>query len=51
MRTVPTRDELIALLSTHKGVLADVALVTDRSRKQVYRWIASYGFDVESFRA
>ena len=47
---IPTRDELVALLTEHKGSVADVARATDRSRKQVYRWIESHGLDVETFR-
>jgi DNA-binding NtrC family response regulator len=47
---VPTRDELVALLRTHDGRIADVARAVGRSRKQVYRWIDSHGIDVEGFR-
>jgi DNA-binding NtrC family response regulator len=49
-RPIPTRDELVALLREHKGSVADVARVTERSRKQVYRWIESHGIDVDGFR-
>ena len=50
-RPIPTRDELVALLREHRGSVADVARATDRSRKQVYRWIESHGIDVETFRS
>jgi transcriptional regulator of acetoin/glycerol metabolism len=40
---VPSRDQLAALLQAHGGVVADVARVTGRSRKQVYRWIDQHG--------
>ena len=49
-RPIPTRDELVALLREHRGSVADVARATDRSRKQVYRWIESHGIDVGTFR-
>ena len=40
---VPTREELEALLHAHRGVVADVARATGRSRKQVYRWLEQRG--------
>ncbi len=49
-RAPPSREELEALLREHGGCVADVARATGRSRKQVYRWLESYGIDVESFR-
>lgn len=47
---IPGRDELIALLREHKGVIADVARETGRSRKQVYRWLDQHGLDAADFR-
>jgi DNA-binding NtrC family response regulator len=49
-RAIPTRDELEALLREHRGRVADIARVTGRSRKQVYRWIDAHGLDIETFR-
>ncbi|MBI4701471.1 MAG: sigma 54-interacting transcriptional regulator [Deltaproteobacteria bacterium] len=46
----PGKDELVALLRRHRGVVADVARATDRSRKQIYRWIEGYGIDLAAFR-
>ncbi|WP_170319620.1 sigma 54-interacting transcriptional regulator [Polyangium spumosum] len=46
----PGRVELEALLQKHRGVVADVARVMRRSRKQVYRWITEHGVDVRRFR-
>jgi DNA-binding NtrC family response regulator len=47
---VPDRFGLEALLQAHHGVVADVARMVRRSRKQVYRWIASHGIDVQQYR-
>jgi DNA-binding NtrC family response regulator len=46
----PDRAGLEALLATHHGVVSQVARVTRRSRKQVYRWIESHGIDVNRYR-
>ena len=46
----PSRDELIRLLSAHRGVVADIARVTGRSRKQVYRWLEQHGLSVDDYR-
>ncbi|MEP7122395.1 MAG: sigma 54-interacting transcriptional regulator [Byssovorax sp.] len=46
----PDRAALEALLTTHRGVVADVARAMRRSRKQVYRWIADQKLDVTRFR-
>lgn len=47
---VPTREALIALLRTHRGVIADIARETGRSRKQVYRWLERHGLKLEEYR-
>jgi transcriptional regulator with AAA-type ATPase domain len=47
---VPSREELLRLLDRCKGVVADVARMTGRSRKQVYRWISRYRIDVTEVR-
>lgn len=49
-RPPPSRDELVELLRRHRGVLADVARETGRSRKQVYRWLVRHELDADSFR-
>ncbi len=49
-RPPPTRAELEALMRAHRGVVADVARVMGRSRKQVYRWLAQHGLDAGTFR-
>ena len=41
-------DEAIEL--EHRGVIADVARVSRRSRKQVYRWLEQHGLDAKSYR-
>ena len=47
---VPTRDELVKLLSQHGGVLADVGRATGRSRRQVRRWVEQFQIDLDEFR-
>jgi transcriptional regulator with PAS, ATPase and Fis domain len=49
-RGPPGRDELEALLRRHRGVVADIARAMNRSRKQVYRWLAHHGLDAGNFR-
>ena len=49
-RITPDRAELEALLRTHKGVVAQVARALGRSTKQVYRWMARDGLEVDDFR-
>lgn len=47
----PSREELVELMQAHRGVVAQVARVTGRSTKQVYRWLKAFDLDVERFRA
>jgi DNA-binding NtrC family response regulator len=47
---IPSRAELDALLRRWRGVIADVARETGRSRKQVYRWLEEHGLDLSSYR-
>ncbi len=47
---IPERDEVVKLLEAHKGVIADIARDTGRSRKQIYRWLERYGLDAASYR-
>ena len=39
----PDKEQLLELLKRHKGVIADIARATGRSRKQVYRWLDKHG--------
>jgi transcriptional regulator with PAS, ATPase and Fis domain len=48
---VPTRDELETLLRVHRGVVAEIAKDTGRSRKQVYRWLTEHGLSLEDYRS
>ncbi|UJR83891.1 sigma 54-interacting transcriptional regulator [Sandaracinus amylolyticus] len=50
LEAVPDRETLEALLREHRGVIADVARVAGRSRKQVYRWLQQHGLDAERYR-
>jgi DNA-binding NtrC family response regulator len=40
---VPDKEQLVALLAKHAGVISEVARATGRSRKQVYRWLDQHG--------
>ncbi|MCK6549827.1 sigma 54-interacting transcriptional regulator [Myxococcota bacterium] len=46
----PPREELLALLGRHQGVVADVARHYGRKRQQVYRWIERYAIDLSEYR-
>ncbi len=46
----PGKPELEALMRAHRGVVANVARVMRRSRKQVYRWLELHGLDAADFR-
>ena len=46
----PSRDELVRLLVSHRGVVADIARATGRSRKQVYRWLDQNGLSLDDYR-
>jgi transcriptional regulator of acetoin/glycerol metabolism len=45
---VPDKDQLLELLKRHKGVIADIARATGRSRKQVYRWLDKHGLRAQA---
>ena len=47
----PSRDEVIALLKAHNGVVSDLARSAGRSRKQVYRWLTHYELDPMDYRS
>lgn len=49
-QAVPSREELIALLTASRGTIADIARETGRSRKQVYRWLERYGLSLDDYR-
>ncbi len=40
---VPDKEQLQELLKRHRGVIAEIARATGRSRKQVYRWLDKHG--------
>jgi DNA-binding NtrC family response regulator len=46
----PDRAALEQLLREHKGVLADIARVTKRSRRQVRRWVERFGLNADDYR-
>jgi len=46
----PSREELIAALREHRGVVADVGRAMGRSRKQVYRWLERFEIDPTDYR-
>ena len=48
--SVPSRADLEAMLEAHHGVVAAIARMVRRSRKQVYRWISSHGLDIRQYR-
>jgi transcriptional regulator with GAF, ATPase, and Fis domain len=41
---------LVALLTQHRGRVADVARAMGKARMQIHRWIQRYEIDLESFR-
>ena len=41
----PSREQLIALLAQCDGNVSEVARLSGRNRKQVYRWMASYALE------
>jgi DNA-binding NtrC family response regulator len=49
-RAPPAKDELARMLEEHRGSVADIARITGRSRKQVYRWLELHGLDADSYR-
>jgi transcriptional regulator of acetoin/glycerol metabolism len=49
-RAPPSRDELAALLSEHRGNIAAIARALDRHWTAVHRWLQRHGLDVERFR-
>jgi DNA-binding NtrC family response regulator len=51
IRPTPDRDTLDRLLVEHRGVIADVARATGRSRRTVHRWLQQHGLDLERYRA
>jgi len=49
-RTPPPREELHAVLTRYRGNVTKVALHYGKAPAQVYRWMARYGLDPETFR-
>jgi len=46
----PDRDELVRLLEQHRGSVAEIGRVKNRSRKQVYRWLELHELDPKKYR-
>lgn len=46
----PSRERLEALLGEHRGNVSEIARVLGRSRRQVHRYLESFGLDLERFR-
>jgi DNA-binding NtrC family response regulator len=44
------REKLIALLSSNQGNVSAVAHALGKDRKQIHRWIARFGIDVDALR-
>ena len=49
--TIPTREELSAVIARMGGNMARVAEHYGKDRQQIYRWAKRYDIDVESFRS
>jgi DNA-binding NtrC family response regulator len=47
----PSREEVIALLKEHNGVVSELARSAGRSRKQIYRWLTQYELDPKDYRS
>ena len=47
---IPTRPQLEQMLREHQGRISEIAALTGRSRKQVYRWLAQYDLLADDFR-
>jgi sigma-54 dependent transcriptional regulator, acetoin dehydrogenase operon transcriptional activator AcoR len=50
LRRVERRDQLVALLQTHRGNISAVARAMGKARSQVQRWLHDYGLDPEQYR-
>ncbi len=48
---VPTKNELLDMLTRHRGVVELVARETGRSRRQVHRWLEKHEIDLAKYRA
>ncbi|HWB79088.1 MAG TPA: helix-turn-helix domain-containing protein, partial [Nannocystaceae bacterium] len=44
------REQLVALLRTHRGNVSAVARALDKARSQVQRWLHAFDLDPDSFR-
>lgn len=47
---VPDREQLLLLLTQHRGIITDLASAVGRSRTQVYRWLALHNIDKDQYR-
>ena len=44
------REELVALLATHRGNIAAVARAMNVARMQIHRWLDRYGISIDAYR-
>jgi DNA-binding NtrC family response regulator len=47
----PTRDELVTLLETHRGNVAQLAAALGKDTRQIYRWLKKLEIEVSEYRA
>jgi len=47
---VPTREDLISLLTRHRGNLSEIEREAGYSRRQFRRWTEQHGIDLDSYR-
>jgi sigma-54 dependent transcriptional regulator, acetoin dehydrogenase operon transcriptional activator AcoR len=50
LRRNDRREQLVALLQTHRGNISAVARAMGKARSQVQRWIHDHGLDPEQYR-
>jgi hypothetical protein len=46
----PTREDFLRVLTHYAGNIAQVAAFFGKGRQQVYRWLARYEVELDSFR-
>jgi len=47
---IPTRDELIVLVTESKGNISELSRKLGRSRRQIYRYLDKYEIDLDAYR-
>ncbi len=48
---VPNKEELVSALEKHRGIVAELASLYGKDRKQIYRWLKKHGLDADDYRA